>query len=59
MKLDITEVALCKKSVENQTIKASDAKVVGDLVSKLEKEFDRLLKLEEKKEAANGVRVAK
>ena len=59
MKLTITEVFLVKQSVENQTIKAADAKTVSTLVDKLEKEFDRLRKLEEKKEADNGVTVAK
>ena len=59
MKLNITEVFLVKQSVGNQTIKAADAKTVSTLMEKLEKEFDRLQKLEEKKEAADGVTVAK
>lgn len=59
MKLDITEVYLVKQSVENQTIKATDAKAVMGLIEKLDKEFVRLQKLEEKKEAAPAVAVAK
>lgn len=59
MKLDITEVYLVKQSVENQTIKATDAKTVMGLIEKLDKEFVRLQKLEEKKEAAPAVAVAK
>ena len=59
MKLDITEVYLVKQSVENQTIKATDAKTVTSLIEKLDKEFVRLQKLEEKKEAAPAVAVAK
>ena len=59
MKLDITEVYLVKQSVENQTIKATDAKTVLSLIEKLDKEFVRLQKLEEKKEATSAVAVAK
>ena len=59
MKLEIAEVYLVKQSVENQTIKASDAPTVSKLLEKLDKEFVRLQKLEEKKEAATAVAVAK
>lgn len=59
MKLDITEVYLVKQSVENQTIKATDAKTVLSLIEKLDKEFVRLQKLEQKKEATSAVAVAK
>ena len=59
MKLDITEVYLVKQSVENQQIKASDARTISTLLDKLDKEFVRLQKIEEKKEAAPAVAVAK
>ena len=49
MKLSITEVYFCKQACESTNIKASDAKVVVTLLEKLEKEFSRLQKLEEKK----------
>lgn len=58
MKLDLTEVHLVRTSVSNQTIKATDAKVVGQLMEKLDKEFERLQKLDDKKQAATGVTVA-
>jgi len=55
MKLEISEVLIVKHSVENQTIKASDARPVSILLDKLDKEFVRLQKLEEKKQPSNGV----
>lgn len=52
MKLDITEVYLVKQSVENQQIKASDARTVSALLDKLDKEFVRLQKIEEKNQVS-------
>lgn len=48
MKLNITEIHFVKQSVEAVSIKASDAPLVSDLLSKLDKEFERLQKIEEK-----------
>jgi len=50
MKLDITEVHFCKTAVESVSVKATDAKSVANLLDKLDKEFVRLQKIEEKKE---------
>jgi len=49
MKLDITEVHFCKAAVESVNVKASDARVVASLLDKLDKEFERLQSIEEKK----------
>jgi len=49
MKLSITEVYVLKQSLGSINIKASDAPAVAELLSKLDKEFVRLQKLEEKK----------
>lgn len=49
MKLNITEVHFIQQAVNSVSIKASDASFVSTLVTKLEKEFDRLQKAEEKK----------
>lgn len=50
MKLDINEVFFLKQSVEQVTIKASDAPVVAKTIEKLDRELQRLQKLEEKKQ---------
>ena len=50
MKLDITEVYFLTQVTQNASIKASDATVVSDLMKKLDKEFARLQKIEEKKQ---------
>jgi len=50
MKLDITEVYFLTQVAQNASIKASDATVVSDLMKKLDKEFARLQKIEEKKQ---------
>jgi len=55
MKLDITEIHFVKSSVENQTIKASDSRTVCGLLDKLDKEFVRLQKIQEKEQPSNGV----
>lgn len=49
MKLEINEVYFLNEVVKTASIKASDARTVSDLMNKLEKEFLRLQKLEEKK----------
>jgi hypothetical protein len=50
MKLEISEVYFIKESMKNITIKALDAPAVAKLMEKLDKEFERLQKLEEAKE---------
>jgi hypothetical protein len=50
MKLEISEVFFIKESMKSVSIKASDAPAVAKLIVKLDKEFDRLQKLEEAKE---------
>ena len=57
MKVDIAEVYFMKEALKTVSIKATDAPAVAALISKLDKEFDRLQKLEEKK--AEPVVVAK
>ena len=52
MKLDINEVAFVKNALEGCTVKVSDAKAVSQIMDKLSKEFERLFKLEEKKQQA-------
>lgn len=49
MKLDITEIHFIKQSVNAVSIKASDAAFVSVLLDKIDKEFGRLQKIEEKK----------
>lgn len=49
MKIDIAEVYFIKEALKTVSIKATDAPAVAALISKLDKEFDRLQKLEEKK----------
>jgi hypothetical protein len=50
MKLEINEVYFVKESIKSITIKASDAPAISKLMEKLDKEFERLQKLEEAKE---------
>ena len=50
MKLDITEVYFLSEVAKTANIKATDAKVISNLMDKLDKEFGRLQKIEEKKE---------
>jgi|TARA_B100000035_G_C20824431_1_gene475777 hypothetical protein len=59
MKLDISEIYFLKQAVEQVNIKASDAPSVSKTIEKLDKEFVRLQKLEEKREAAAGLEAAK
>lgn len=49
MKLDINEIHFVKSALEVATIKVSDARFAGDIMVKLEKEFERLQKLESSK----------
>ena len=49
MKINITEVHFIQQDVNSVSIKASDAPFVSTLVAKIDKEFDRLQKAEEKK----------
>ena len=55
MKLEIKEVYFLKQAVEQATVKATDAAFVAKTIEKLDKEFVRLQKLEEKKQPSNGV----
>ena len=48
MKLTINEIHFVKSALENATVKVSDARFAGDVMTKLDKEFERLAKLEEK-----------
>lgn len=48
MKLDINEIHFVKSALQNATVKVSDAKFAGGVMEKLDKEFERLAKLEEK-----------
>lgn len=48
MKLDINEVFVAKSGVENVQVKGSDARMVANLLDKLDNEFNRLQKLEAK-----------
>lgn len=50
MKLEISEVFFIKESMKSVNIKAADAPAVAKLIVKIDKEFDRLQKLEEAKE---------
>lgn len=59
MKLELNELYIVKTSIENQTIKAADALVVSNLLVKVSKEFERLQKLESKKQPAEAMEVAK
>ena len=49
MKLDISEVFFIKESMKTVTIKAIDAPTVAKLITKLDREFERLQKIEESK----------
>jgi len=49
MKLDITEVHFLSQVTQAASIKASDAHTVSGLLTKLDKEFSRLQKIQEKK----------
>ena len=51
MKLDITEAYFLSEVTKQASIKASDAPLVAALMDKLDKEFVRLQKLQEKGEA--------
>lgn len=59
MKLDLQEIHILKQAIASITIKASDAPAVSIVIDKLDKEFDRLQKLEEKKQPSEAMEVAK
>lgn len=48
MKFNVSEVYVMKSGVDNISIKGSDARMVADLLDKLDKEFNRLQKVEDK-----------
>lgn len=52
MKLEIDEVGFLREAISTVTIKAKDAPNVASVMSKLDKEFDRLIKVEDKKAQA-------
>lgn len=49
MKFEINEIAFVKNALDSCTIKVSDATFVSTIMSKFDREFERLVKLEEKK----------
>lgn len=51
MKLDITEVYFLSEVTKSASIKASDSHTVSALMIKLDKEFSRLQKIQEKEGA--------
>lgn len=55
MKVEISEVFFMKEALKTVNIKATDAPAVATLISKLDKEFVRLQKLEDKKQEAEVV----
>jgi len=55
MKFEIQEVYFVKQAIEQVSVKASDAPFVTRVIEKLDKEFVRLQKLEEKKQPSKGV----
>lgn len=59
MKLDIQEIHILQQAIANITIKASDAPAVAVVINKLSKEYERLEKLQEKKQPAEAMEVAK
>jgi hypothetical protein len=48
MKLDINEVAFVKNALDGCSVKVSDAGFVHGIMTKIEKEFERLVKLQDK-----------
>lgn len=55
MKFDISEVYFVKQAIEVATVKVSDAKFASDLLTKVDKELDRLQKAASKNQAAEAV----
>ena len=56
MTLNLQEVHFLRQSTEAVNIKASDAPVVAGLITKLDKEFERLSAKAEKESAAAEVK---
>ena len=52
MKLELSEVHFLRQAVDNVTIQGKDATGVAVIIDKLSKEFIRLQKAEDKKQAA-------
>jgi len=59
MKLELEEIFFLKNAAESVSVKGKDAGIVHGALNKLEKEFDRLQKLQSKREAASADAVAK
>lgn len=55
MKLEFQEVTFLKNAVRAVNISAGDAPVVAKVLDKIDKEYSRLEKLEQKKLPSNGV----
>ena len=50
MKVDLLEITMITQAIGAATIKGSDAPLVANILYKLEKEYNRLEKLEKKKQ---------
>lgn len=50
MKLEIQEVYFLREALKSVNIKATDAPAVSNIMDKLDKEFERLEKLEQAKQ---------
>ncbi len=55
MKLELTEVFFIKQAIEQVTIKSTDAHVVSKVMEKVDREFSRLKKLDDKTKVASEV----
>lgn len=55
MKVEISEVFFIKEALKTVNIKATDAPAVATLISKLDKEFVRLQKIQDKKQETSPV----
>jgi len=55
MKFEIQEVYFVKQAIEQVSVKASDAPFVTRVIEKLDKEFVRLQKIQEKEQPSKGV----
>lgn len=55
MKLTFDEIVFVKTAVAAVSIKASDAPLVAKVIEKMDRESDRLYKLQVKTQPSNGV----
>tara|TARA_Y100000034_G_C6664419_1_gene291421 strand:+ start:97 stop:279 length:183 start_codon:yes stop_codon:yes gene_type:complete len=55
MKVNLLEVTMITQAIGAITIKGSDAPVVAAILSKLEKEYNRLDKIEKKKQKEHAL----